>query len=55
MELVVPKRAPRMVIEPYYPVAGRGPRPCPAGVDVMRAPDAELVGAERFGDGRGIV
>jgi transposase, IS5 family len=51
MELVVPWKALLKVIEPFYPVAGRGRRPYPLEAMLRGAPDAELVCAERPGDG----
>jgi hypothetical protein len=50
MELVVPWRALLKVIEPFYPMAG-WPQALPVGIDAARAPDAELVRAERPCDG----
>ena len=55
MEQVVPWKALLGLIEPYYPLAGRGRQAVPAGDDAAGAPDAELVRAERPGDGRGAV
>src|SRR3954465_3303218 len=67
MELVVPWKVLLKIIEPHYPVAGRGPRPYAldslrrgppavrAGFDAAGAPDAELVCAERSGNGGGSV
>ena len=51
MEQVVPWQALLKVIEPVYPVAGRGRRPYPDGINTAGAPDAELVRVERSGDG----
>jgi IS5 family transposase len=55
MELVVPWKVLLKIIEPHYPVAGPRPQAVRAGVDAAGAPDAELVCAERSGDGRGAV
>jgi hypothetical protein len=53
MEVVVPWKVLLKIIEPHYPVAGRGAQAVRAGVDAASAPDAELVCAERPGDGGG--
>lgn len=51
MEPVVPWNALLKLIEPHFPVAGRGPHALPTGVDPDGELDSELVCAERLGDG----
>ena len=55
MDQVVPWKALLGLIEPHYPVAGRGRRPYPLESMLRVHLNAELVCVERPGDGRGAV